>query len=87
MVTSPARGRMQIDTTRRPNDPVRRSNYFKSATRFTKMERTQRDALLAQIREPEVKRHFVSITDLILDGKTQYQQIYNIDGISKWESL
>lgn len=80
-------GRMQIDTTRRPNDPVRRSNYFKSATRFTKMERTQRDALLAQIREPEVKRHFVSITDLILDGKTQYQQIYNIDGISKWESL
>lgn len=80
-------GRMQIDTTRRPNDPVRRSNYFKSATRFTKMERTQRDALLAQIREPEVKWHFVSITDLILDGKTQYQQIYNIDGISKWESL
>lgn len=84
-VTCP--GRVQIDTTRSDNDPARRSNYFKSATRYVKMEREQRDALLVQIRDTEVKRQFLTITDLIISEQTQYQKVYDIEGITKWESL
>ena len=84
-ITSP--GRMQIDTTRGANDVGRRSNYFKSATRFEKMSTEQRDALLAEIKDTEVKKQFLTITELILSGQTEYQKVYDIERLTKWDSL
>lgn len=82
-----SRGRMQIDTTRGPDDSTRRANYFKSATRYSKMTTAERNVLLEQIGKGEVKRHFKAITDLIIAGQTEYQKVYNIDGLTNWESL
>jgi hypothetical protein len=82
-----SRGRMQIDTTRGPDDSARRANYFKSATRYAKMTIDERDVLLEQIGNADVKRHFLAITDLILAGRTEYQKIYNIHGLTNWDSL
>lgn len=82
-----SRGRMQIDTTRGPDDSARRANYFKSATRYAKMTIDERDVLLEQIGNADVKRHFQAITDLIIAGQTEYQKVYNIDGLTNWESL
>lgn len=82
-----SRGRMQIDTTRGPDDTARRANYFKSATRYTKMTDTEQNVMLDQIVNAEVKRHFLAITDLIKTGQTEYQKAYNIDGLTNWDSL
>jgi len=82
-----SRGRMQIDTTRGPDDSTRRANYFKSATRFVIMTIDERDALLDQIENAAVKRHFLAITDLIIAGQTEYQKAYNIHGLTNWDSL
>ncbi|MDI9524988.1 MAG: hypothetical protein QM218_05780 [Candidatus Cloacimonadota bacterium] len=80
-------GRMQIDTTGGKDLPNRRSNYFKSATRYAKMTEGERDALLGQIAETDVRKHFLAITDLIIAGQTEYQKAYNIDGLTNWDSL
>ncbi|MGI6198046.1 MAG: hypothetical protein ACOYIS_02815 [Candidatus Cloacimonadaceae bacterium] len=80
-------GRRQIDTTRGPGDFARRSNYFKTGTLYEKMTSEHRDAILKQIKGVEVKRQFRVITGLIMEGQTEYQKIYNIDGLTKWESL
>ena len=83
-----SRGRMQIDTNRPgAESSYRRTNYFKSATRYTKMTISDRDAFLDQIKNEDVKRHFTAITDLIIAGQTEYQKVYNIDGLTNWESL
>lgn len=81
-------GRMQIDTNRGlEKSSKRRTNYFKSATRYAKMTIDERDVLLAQIENAEVKRHFQAITDLIIAGQTEYQKAYNIYGLTNWDSL
>ena len=81
-------GRMQIDTNRGVDkSDNRRTNYFKSATRYSKMTTVERNVLLEQIGNGEVKRHFQAITDLIIAGQTEYQKVYNIDGLTNWESL
>lgn len=82
-----SRGRMQIDTTRGPGDSTRRFNYFKSATRYAKMTRDERNVLLEQIGNADVKKHFLAITDLIIDGQAEYQKVYNILGLTNWDSL
>jgi len=83
-----SRGRMQIDTNRPgAESSYRRTNYFKSATRYTKITISDRDAFLDQIKNEDVKRHFQAITDLIIAGQTEYQKVYNIDGLTNWESL
>lgn len=80
--------RMQIDTNRGvENSDKRRTNYFKSATRYSKMTTAERNVLLEQIGNAEVKRHFQAIADLILAGQTEYQKVYNIDGLTNWDSL
>ena len=80
--------RMQIDTNRGVDkSDNRRTNYFKSATRYTRMTTVERNVLLEQIGNGEVKRHFQAITDLIIAGQTEYQKVYNIDGLTNWESL
>lgn len=80
-------GRMQIDTTRRPDDSTRRANYFRSATRYAKMTTNERIVLLGQIGNADVKKHFLAITDLIIAGQTEYQKAYNIHGLTHWDSL
>ena len=82
-----SRGRMQIDTTRGPDDSTRRANYFKSATRYAIMTIDERDALLDQIENAAVKKHFLAITGLIIAGQTEYQEVYNIHGLTNWDSL
>ena len=82
-----SRGRMQIDTTRGPDDSTRRANYFKSATRYAIMTIDERNDLLNQIENAAVKRHFLAITDLIIAGQTEYQKAYNIHGLTNWDSL
>ncbi|HOH59572.1 MAG TPA: hypothetical protein PLI73_01550 [Candidatus Cloacimonadota bacterium] len=82
-----SRGRMQIDTTRGPDDSTRRANYFKSATRYAIMTIDERDALLDQIENAAVKKHFLAITDLIIAGQTEYQKVFNIHGLTNWDSL
>jgi len=51
------------------------------------MTTVERNVLLEQIGNGEVKRHFQAITDLIIAGQTEYQKVYNIDGLTNWESL
>ncbi len=83
-----SRGRMQIDTNRPGAESSnRRTNYFKSATRYTKMTISDRDALLDQIKNDDVKRHFKAITDLIIEGRTEYQKTYRINELTNWDSL
>jgi len=83
-----SRGRMQIDTNRLGAESSnRRTNYFKSATRYTKMTISDRDALLDQIKNDDVKRHFKAITDLIIEGRTEYQKTYRINELTNWDSL
>ena len=80
--------RMQIDTNRgEGKSDKRRTNYFKSATRYAKMTRDDRNVLLEQIGNADVKKHFLSITDLIIDNQTEYQKAYNIHGLTTWNSL
>jgi len=80
-------GRMQIDTTRGPDDSIRRANYFKSATRYSIMTSTKQNDLLSQIENVDVKTHFLAITDRILAGQTEYQKAYNIYSLTNWDSL
>lgn len=83
-----SRGRMQIDTNRRGAESGnRRTNYFKSATRYTKMTISDRDAFLDQIKSEDVKQHFTAITDLIIEGRTEYQKVYRINELTNWDSL
>lgn len=83
-----SRGRMQIDTFRKHTDrDKRRTNYFKSATRYAIMSYPERDALLDQIVNEDIKSHFKTITDLIIEGKTEYQKAYNITALTNWDSL
>lgn len=83
-----SRGRMQIDTNRPGAESSnRRTNYFKSATRYTKMTISDRDALLDQIKNDDVKWHFKAITDLIIEGRTEYQKTYRINELTNWDSL
>jgi len=83
-----SRGRMQIDTNRLGAESSnRRTNYFKSATRYTKMTISDRDAFLDQITNEDVKRHFTAITDLIIEGRTEYQKAYRINELTSWDSL
>ena len=82
-----SQGRMQIDTSGGSGNPNRRTNFFKSATRYAKMTPGERDALLGQIESADVKRHFQAITDLIIKGQTGYQRVYNIDGLTNWDTL
>jgi len=84
---SSAPGRMQIDTTRKLENPNRRTNYFKSATRYTKITPTGRDMLLDQIGNADLKKHFRAITDLIIAGQTEYQKVYKTAALTSWEAL
>ena len=80
--------RMQIDTNRGvEKSDKRRTNYFKSATRYSKMTTVERNVLLEQIGNADVKKHFLAITDLIIAGQTEYQKVYNIDGLTNWDLL
>ncbi len=82
------RSQMQIDTYRDGADRARRrDNYFKSATRYASLTKEARNLLLGQIADKKTRAVFKSITDLILAGKTEYQQIYAIDRLSSWDSL
>lgn len=82
------RGRMQIDTNRGLTESSnRRTNYFKSATRYGKMTFSERDALLDQIKREDVREHFMTITDLILKDKSVYQKVYRISALTNWDSL
>ncbi|PKN79256.1 MAG: hypothetical protein CVU48_05905 [Candidatus Cloacimonetes bacterium HGW-Cloacimonetes-1] len=80
--------RTQVDTFREGADPEKRkSNYFKTATRYTAMRIEDRDALLIQIPDEKIRAAFVSITDLIHKGETAFQALYQIDELSYWDSL
>jgi len=80
-------GRMVVDTQRggKQNDK-RKSNYFTTATRYALMSKKDRNALLNLVSE-ENKAAFLSITDSILKGNTEYQLRYKIDALSYWDSL
>ena len=80
-------GRMVVDTQRggKQNDK-RKSNYFTTATRYALMSKKDRNALLNLVAE-EHKAAFLSITDSILKGNTEYQLRYKIDALSYWDSL
>jgi len=83
-----SRGRMQIDTNRPGAESSnRRTNYFKSATRYTKMTISDRDAFLDQIKNEDMRRHFTAMTDLIIEGRTEYQKDYRITDLTNWDSL
>lgn len=80
--------RMQVTTVREGADPrKRKSNYFSTATRYAPMTSVERNAFLRLIEDEGTKTVFKSITDLILEGKTDYQKLYKVDGLSKWNSL
>jgi hypothetical protein len=80
--------RMMVSTVREGADPrKRKSNYFSTATRYAPMTSKDRNAFIKLIEDENTRAVFKSITDLILDGKTEYQRLYNVSGLSMWNSL
>ncbi len=82
------RQRMQITTLREGADPEKRkSNYFYTASRYVKMDDKDRDLWLKEIDDPEVKAVFKKLLDLIIEGKTKYQKLYDIEGLAYWDAI
>ncbi|MDZ4181474.1 MAG: hypothetical protein U1B83_01260 [Candidatus Cloacimonadaceae bacterium] len=80
--------RMIVDTNRDGGANVkRRTNYFSTAARYAPMSLKTRKALANQMETEEECAVFMSITDLILEGKTQYQKLYKIYDLSGGDSL
>ena len=82
------RNRMQITTLRKGADPEKRkSNYFYTASRYVKMDSKDRDEWLKEIDDPKLKAVFKELINLIIKEKTEYQQLYDIDGLANWDIL
>ena len=80
--------RMQVTTLREGADPEKRkTNFFKTATRYTMMKKFDVTILANKNEDMKIKAVFKSITGIILNEKTEYQKLYNLKGLSEWHSL
>lgn len=81
--------RMQVSTLRADvaDNRKRKSNYFTTASRYALMNKAEGKVLSAQITDPNTRSVFKSIVNMIIDGQTEYQKAYDLQGLTYWDSL
>lgn len=75
--------RIQVSTFRKGADKSkRRTNYFTTASRYALLSKADVRDFAAQIPDEKSRMIFKSITNLIIEGKSEYQKAYQINGLT-----